>query len=411
MLRLALAALSVTALVSSQTGRILQLSDFHYDTDYSVIGDADQMCHELKNGSPVDDTLGSFGDYKCDSPKNAVSAAKETLPNPDLILWTGDNVPHIKDNTYDDEYVASNFNFTTSLLKASFPNTTLLPIFGNHDYAPANAFPDNGSSTYARVFQLWQEWIGPDANGTFLRGGYYKFTWSGGVTFLMLNTNLYYRFNKAQAQFADKTDPAGQFKFMIDTLEEAKLAGRHVHVVSHIAPGVFERTPNFTWMTPEYNRRFLNITRAYASTIKWMIFGHHHTDTFHIVKAAPITQTGSNNAVQLMLMCPAVTPWFSDLDGAGANNPAFRVIEYDSKSWDYRDIKTYYVNLDVLNKDKSTKWKLEYSMKDAYNLSAINAGAMQQLLERFKEDDTVFGKYVKYNSVLWKPKLPEGKYR
>lgn len=73
--------------------------------------------------------------------------------------------------------------------------------------------------------------------------------------------------------------------------------------------------------------------------------------------------------------------------------------------------RTYYVNLDALNKDKSTNWTLEYSMKDAYNLSAINAGAMQQLLERFKEDNAVFNKYIQYNSVLWKPKQSEGKYR
>lgn len=185
----------------------------------------------------------------------------------------------------------------------------------------------------------------------------------------MLNTNLYYRFNKAHDQFKDKDDPAGQFKFMVDTLEAAKSAGRTVHVISHIAPGgipttsfseistpllVFERTPDFTWMFPEYNRRFLNITRAYADTIKWMVFGHHHTDTFHIVKAGPFSQvrcsesyssdrrclqTGTNKAVQLMLMCPAVTPWFSDLEGAGANNPSFRVIEYDKKTWEYVDIK------------------------------------------------------------------------
>lgn len=57
-----------------------------------------------------------------------------------------------------------------------------------------------------------------------------------------------------------------------------------------------------------------------------MIFGHHHTDTFHLIKDS------KENNVQLALMAPAVTPWFSDLPGAGANNPTFRVYETDAYS-------------------------------------------------------------------------------
>lgn len=54
---------------------------------------------------------------------------------------------------------------------------------------------------------------------------------------LVLNTNLYYRFNAAYNSFSNKTDPAGQFQFMIDNLEDAKRNGVRVHVVAHIAPG------------------------------------------------------------------------------------------------------------------------------------------------------------------------------
>uniref|UniRef100_A0AC34REN9 Calcineurin-like phosphoesterase domain-containing protein n=1 Tax=Panagrolaimus sp. JU765 TaxID=591449 RepID=A0AC34REN9_9BILA len=151
------------------------------------------------------------------------------------------------------------------------------------------------------------------------------------MTFLMLNTNLYYRFNSAN--FTDKNDPGKQFEFMEQVLSTAKMEKKFVHIVSHIAPGVFERTPNFTWMPDFYNRKFLDLTVKYSTTIKWMIFGHHHTDTFHIVKDS------NNEPVQLMLMAPSVTPWFSDLDGAGANNPAFRIIDYDPKTWEFNDIE------------------------------------------------------------------------
>ncbi|VDK50566.1 unnamed protein product [Cylicostephanus goldi] len=61
---------------------------------------------------------------------------------------------------------------------------------------------------------------------------------------------------------------------------------RTVHIVAHIAPGVFERTPGFSWFRDPYNEKFLNLTIKYADVIGLMIFGHHHTDTFHLVKVS-----------------------------------------------------------------------------------------------------------------------------
>uniref|UniRef100_A0A914YSC3 Sphingomyelin phosphodiesterase C-terminal domain-containing protein n=1 Tax=Panagrolaimus superbus TaxID=310955 RepID=A0A914YSC3_9BILA len=136
-----------------------------------------------------------------------------------------------------------------------------------------------------------------------------------------------------------------------------------------------------------------------------MLFGHHHTDTFHILK------DDQGNPVQVMLMAPSVTPWFSDLPGAGSNNPAFRVIDYNPTTWDYNEIDTYYVNLTQLNLNHTTPWQLEYSMKKDYNLEKIDAISMNKLFENMKINDTVFMKYIQYNSVLWDPKRPEGKFR
>lgn len=83
------------------------------------------------------------------------------------------------------------------------------------------------------------------------------------------------------------------FAFMVDELQAAENCRNKlllanctpiVHVVAHIPPGVFERTPNFTWFRDEYNKKYLEITARYKDTIKWMFYGHHHTDTFHLVK-------------------------------------------------------------------------------------------------------------------------------
>ncbi|VDK27256.1 unnamed protein product [Anisakis simplex] len=72
---------------------------------------------------------------------------------------------------------------------------------------------------------------------TFLKGGYYKYVLGDKVVVLALNTNLYYRFNRAIPNFTNPDDPADQFQFMIDTLKDARAKQLSVHVIAHIAPG------------------------------------------------------------------------------------------------------------------------------------------------------------------------------
>ncbi|EYC21794.1 hypothetical protein Y032_0018g3534 [Ancylostoma ceylanicum] len=387
--------------------KILQLADFHLDVDYSVTGDAKQMCHNVSSGAPG--KLGKYGDYMCDAPEPlvvfALREAKRLVPDPDLVIWTGDNIPHI--DNYDWNYVNNVMNITTTALFNQFPNTTILPTFGNHDYSPANAF-DRNSVLYKACWELWKKQIDPSEKDRFLLGGYYKHR-LGNTTVLMLNTNLYYRPNKAYDNFTNKEDPADQFAFMQSELETASKCRKQpspgcsqtVHIVAHIAPGAFERTPNFTWFRDPYNEKFLKLTVDYADVIGMMIFGHHHTDTFHLVKDA------NGTAVQFVLMSPAVTPWFSSLNGAGANNPAFRLYDanYDGT---FNDITTYYVNLTELNASPSnTSFLSEYSFKGAYNIKGlINLSAMVDLVERIKKDRAVLSTYISYNSVLWDPKMP-----
>ncbi|CAJ0590385.1 unnamed protein product [Cylicocyclus nassatus] len=389
--------------------KILQVTDFHLDVDYSVKGDNQKMCH----GNSSNATLGTFGDYMCDAPvslaERTLAEAYRVIHEPDLVLWTGDSIPHIDD--YDWAYVNKTMELMTSSVFARFPNSKILPVFGNHDYSPANAF-DKNSVLYKTCWEQWRKKIGDSEKDRFLLGGYYKFPFLN-TTILVLNTNLYYKPNKAYDNFTSKEDPADQFAFMETELLSAfkcrqsasPNCSRTVHIVAHIAPGVFERTPGFSWFRDPYNEKFLDLTVRYADVIGLMIFGHHHTDTFHLVKDA------SGKTVQFMLMAPAVTPWFSSLDGAGANNPAFRIYDVNTDGL-LNDISTYYINLTELNKNDSAKFELEYSFKTAYNItSAIDIAAMEKLLERIKTDDNVFKKYIDYNSVLWDPKMPEAKFR
>ncbi|GMS80723.1 hypothetical protein PENTCL1PPCAC_2898, partial [Pristionchus entomophagus] len=407
--------------VTVSTLRVLQVSDFHLDVDYNRKGDPQKMCHisSPSRASRLDANadLGSYGDYMCDSPESLVRfAIDETVRvsngdgKLDLVLWTGDNTPHI--DGYDENYVVNAITKTTSIIKSVFPNTPVLPTFGNHDYSPANAF-DSNVTLYERSFELWSDVIlGADNEQFFKSGGFYYYDYKG-ARILVLNTNLYYNVNNAYGDFADQTDPAGQFKFMEDTLEQAtkctdaKKCFSTVHIVTHIAPGVFERSPNFQWYRPEYNKRFLDITQKYASHIGWMIFGHHHTDTFHVVR------DDSGAPVQTMLMAPSVTPWFSSLPGAGSNNPAFRLFDtYDiDKRHAYREITTYAIDLSRLNAGKQPEFAPLYSHTLEYQMPGLTPQDFDDLINRMLKDDNLFYKYIANNAVLVDLNMPVEPYR
>ncbi|KAI1697595.1 calcineurin-like phosphoesterase domain-containing protein [Ditylenchus destructor] len=395
--------------------QILQITDFHYDSHYSKEGDPMKVCHTTKSAN-TKTPLGRYGNFLCDSPltlvKHALAGAKSIVSTPELILWTGDNVPHIK--KYNEDYVIESLTTTTKLFQDTFPGVLVLPVYGNHDYAPAHEFPDSQSSIYSKTYELWKPWIKEEAKATFLKGGYYKHITSDGTIFLMLNTNLYYTSNKFN--FSDKDDPAGQFKFMEDTLKEAK--GKSVHIIAHIPPGIYAKRklpsakePNpkqdVMWFLPKYNEKFLKIVVDHAQTIKWMLFGHNHYDTFHLVK------NNSGNVVQLMLSCPAVTPWNNN-GTQDTRNPAFRVFDYDEKTWAYQDIRTYHIDFEKLNGHNATPWSLEYSMKTAYEMAEVSPQGFAKLVENFRNNPngSHFKDYIKHHNVMRnaKPLTVEQRY-
>ena len=89
---------------------------------------------------------GIYGDFRCDGSKVTAYSAIDTMqiiePNPDIILWTGDSSPHWKDPDYPDwNYIFKVENDIVGKLKHNFPNTTILPVLGNHDSFPPYAFP------------------------------------------------------------------------------------------------------------------------------------------------------------------------------------------------------------------------------------------------------------------------------
>ena len=380
--------------------QFLLLTDFHLDQKYDRHGDPAKMCHrESENETPKGEELAPFGERTCDSAPALVDymvkEAARVLPKPDFIIWTGDTPAHAN-------YTHSEFMETMEIAKAKieehFPGILVIPVLGNHDRTPSNDFPDDPKQLdlYKDIFNLWREWIGDEAEETFARGGYYRFQSPlDAALYLVLNTNIYYNINQAIPSFLHPDDPTGQFAFLESQLAQAKQNNSFVHILGHVPPGGYEWDSYGTEWNPEmpkkYNKRFVNLFVEYAPWIRWMLFGHLHTDTFRVLKDS------AGNPVQRLFLSPAITPIFQ------LNNPAFRIFEYNESNWDLEDIKTFYVDLDQLNEQGPVKVRaqLEYSMRKEYGLPSLDAVAMNELLERMHKDDSIFETYIHHNKVMY----------
>ena len=72
------------------SGTFWQVTDFHYDANYSTSGSTKANCHITKG---EEGHLGDYGNYLCDSPyklvESVVKFMSDTEAKPDFILWTG----------------------------------------------------------------------------------------------------------------------------------------------------------------------------------------------------------------------------------------------------------------------------------------------------------------------------------
>ncbi|XP_077973998.1 acid sphingomyelinase-like phosphodiesterase 3b isoform X2 [Styela clava] len=355
-------------------------------------------------------------DVWCDSPWNLINssvyAMKRIKPDPDFILWTGDDTLHTND---EEKYVPAHtvveiVGNITILIKDVFPNTKVYPVLGNHDMYPKNQMAPGENEILSQIAQLWEDWLTPESFTSFQKDGFYKETFGSKNQHLLiaLNSNFWYKSNKK----VDGTgDPGDEFAWMEDSLNSAKQNSQKVFLVGHIPSGYFEHAAiePWYWLYPEYNERFNDIIRSYADVISGQFFGHHHTDHFKIFKDA------SGKVISSVLLTPGITPWMTTLPGVddGANNPGIRLIEYDRDSLHLKDYQQYYLDLAKANNDSQSEaadmWELEYTATEAFNIPDISTVSwgnlalnMRSGCESIKTScPEVFNKYFLYNSVSY----------
>jgi sphingomyelin phosphodiesterase acid-like 3 len=170
-LLLTLTVLGVHSSSSNASLKAFVLTDVHIDNTYRAGSDPATNCQSGSGNA-------SFaGSYLCDTPiamlDAALAAMREVEPAPDYVFWLGDQVPYLSDGRSMDEVYLGNANLTAKIM-ATFPQTRLIPLIGNHDTYPTDwqkAGDPEGSA--ARFLPLWQDHLTPVSRATFLKGGYY----------------------------------------------------------------------------------------------------------------------------------------------------------------------------------------------------------------------------------------------
>ncbi|XP_017271108.1 acid sphingomyelinase-like phosphodiesterase 3b [Kryptolebias marmoratus] len=381
----------------SLSGSFWHITDLHWDPSYRLTDNPELVC--ASSGKRPALRAGKFGDYVCDSPwqliNSSVYAMKHILPDPDFIIWTGDDTPHVPNEDLGEEAVVSIISNLTNIITEVFPSTKVYSALGNHDYHPKSQLPPAPNSIYNRIAEMWHDWLDPKSKETFKKGGYYteRLLNQIGFRILVLNTNLYYDQNKLTP---DMDDPAGQFSWMDQTLTEAANNKEKVYIIGHVPPGFFEKKRSKPWFTSKFNRKYLDLIKKHHSVIVGQFFGHHHTDSFRMfynTEGLPISA---------MFLSPGVTPWETTLPGVvdGANNPGIRVFEYDTGTLLVRDVVTYYLNLSHANA-VTERWEKEYRLTESFRVPDASPASMHQVLERIASDRCYLQKYYDFNSVSY----------
>ncbi|KAL5481336.1 hypothetical protein EMCRGX_G021473 [Ephydatia muelleri] len=353
---------------------ILQLTDIHIDPDYSE-GSPTRCglfvcCRSWYNGTG---SAGHYGDYNCDLPITTLELLADTIkaldPQPDVIVYTGDNPPHdIWNETYNSQLGATQFlvDYLAQML-----NRTIYPAMGNHESFPQSQYYGQlplYKEVTQQLAQYWQKWVNftDISMETVKRSACYSV--------VIPNTNLkLVSFNANYGYVANfysyLNDVNVDYFLLLDWLElevdSAEKTGQKVLIIAHVPPGD-------TSTHSSYGEFYLNLTKRYGSTIVGHLTGHTHNDEFQLAQ-------DEYGVYGVVMVAPSVTPYTN-------NNPAFRIYTMDLIKDTLLGYDQYFLNLTKANEMAALKqvpsFELSYTTALEYGLQDLSPQSYAALIER-----------------------------
>lgn len=383
-------------------GFFWHVSDFHYDKDYTTHGVRDAMCHYTPNQKRADN-IGPYGDFKCDAPKmlveSAIAAMHSIKPDPDFVLWTGDNLPHVAGIPWSDVYAVT--RWLGELLQRMFPRCPVVPALGNHDCSPANNMPPGNQSKFLSKADF-NKLLPDSAWATFEKGGYYSVAVRDRLRLICLNSVLWYTGNQAPVANGSADD---QLAWLREQLQEAHNLGHKVFISGHVAPGFNNRAISRDVGPTELfrdgvNDKYQDLIANFSHTVAGQFFGHQHGNSFVILSDSSGLPVGSAQ------LAGSVTPWgTSNPDYTNISvptNPTVRLYKYDRSTARLLDYTVFYLDLDKANArpQELPRWKPLYTLTKQYGVHDASTPSMARLAKLLFKSPPLLDVYIRLSTAL-----------
>ncbi len=402
--------------VSISQGTFLMMSDLHFDpfADPQIVPDLIQH--------PVEDWEGILNSSKSPSPApygkdsnwplmlSFLQEAKNLGPY-DYAVFTGDYLVHEsrklfepiggKDEKAYEDFVLKTEVFVAREIQKNLPGLPVYFCLGNNDSECGDYMIADHSDFLAKLSQEWSVLAAhPDAIKSFSETGNYVVPHPTvpGMELVILN-DVYWssRFSPDFCHPENGDQGKAGMDWLASRLKDARAKNLKVQLVMHIPPtadvfgtymklssgGTSANAAQLFW-TPDYEKQFLNLVKAYPGVLVSGFAGHTHMDDFRVL------DEGQGRTPFYIHICPAVSP-------IRGNRPGFQVALYDRGTGALRDMATY--DLTNLKEAKSTgdaKWEMEYSFNKAYGLSGYDGDPLLALADQIQTNGSIRRKFSLY---------------
>ncbi|XP_044255462.1 sphingomyelin phosphodiesterase-like [Tribolium madens] len=374
----------------STSFKILQLSDIHYDLNYTANGNAEcgeYACCQKDQGeaSSPQNACGYWSDYRrSDLPWHLVEETIKQVKTHkfDFIYYTGDVVNHRIWETS----IESNKQVISKLysyFKSAF-NVPVYPVLGNHEPHPINLWPPqnlpdakfSNEWLFDLIGDLWSDLVGEDIRDTVLKGGYYTVSPYTGFRIIVINSNPCYTFN--WWLLWNDVDPYGQLQWLADTLFQAETNNEKVHILSHVPSGTSE-------CLSIWAREYSRIVERFANTITGQFNGHTHKDEFYVFH----NSSKPTQAIGAAFNGASVTPWTD-------SNPSYKIYDIDSSTFDVLDYAEWTFNLTLANlrgSNQIPEWYQLYRFTDTFGVDNLSTSEIEKLLHNMAQNHKLLDVY------------------
>lgn len=368
--------------------RFLHISDLHYDPHYRPSSNPnDECCHRGAGSSGKYGQLASNSISQCDSPQSLLDSAfsfiKNTFPDLEFIIWTGDNARHDLDTKIPrtpQEILTCNKFVMQRYFTPLSSKMIIIPSIGNNDIITSKK---NGmveleigpNHALENLYSLWKSFVPIPSVYSFLVYGSFVVKVRKNWHVFSLNTLYFWQRNAIEDCNATLSPGSKLLRWMDSEMSKIATSGGKILLTGHVPP------------LPEHYKehclaKYLELVKKYSFAIEGQLFGHLHCDEWFV-------QQNRTKPFCALFVNSSVRPHY---------NPSFRIFEYDEAEGKLMDYSQYIFPIQTPNK-KLAFWEFEYSFTKAYNVTSLSLEQVQKAYKNVSNQLEYSQKYQKYKKI------------